>query len=169
MTTARIPRLFRTVRCVRLLLVMAAIGGTNVRCDSPTLPEETAPPTSAPVAPPPPPPAPEPEPPPPATPTGLMVSGTTENSITWTWNAVEGATAYVVQASANEMFGDADDQTHLALMPTFTAAPLPPNTTVYVRVAAAIGTSVEDALLSAWTTHVTGRSAAPPPPPPLRP
>ena len=165
MTTARIPRLFRTVRCVRLLLVMAAIGGTNVRCDSPTLPEETAPPTSAPVAPPPPPPAPEPEPPPPATPTGLMVSGTTENSITWTWNAVEGATAYVVQVSANEMFGDADDQTHLALMPTFTAAPLPPNTTVYVRVAAAIGTSVEDALLSAWTTHVTGMSAAPPPPP----
>ena len=72
--------------------------------------------------PPPPPPAPEPEPEPeppapeaPATPTGLMVSETTETSITWTWDAVEGATGYAVQASADEMF-DATDTVHVVLM-----------------------------------------------------
>ena len=44
----------------------------------------------------------------PATPTGLMVSETTETSITWTWNASEGATGYVVQANMDEMW-DATD------------------------------------------------------------
>ena len=44
----------------------------------------------------------------PATPTGLMVSETTETSITWTWNASEGAIGYAVQASMDEMF-DATD------------------------------------------------------------
>ena len=120
--------------------------------------------------PPPPPPAPEPEPEPeppapeaPATPTGLIVSETSETSITWTWDAVEGATAYAVQASADEMF-DATDMVHVVLMPTFTASDLPPETSVFVRVAAAVGT-LEDHILSAWTTHVTGMSAMPPPEP----
>ena len=56
-----------------------------------------------------PPPAPEPEPPPapdpPATPTGLHVDETTETSIEWHGNKVEGATVYVVQASDDEMCG----------------------------------------------------------------
>ena len=117
-------------------------------------------------APPPPPPAPEPEPEPeaPATPTGLMVSATTIDSITWTWNAVEGAIGYAVQVSADEMF-DATDTIHPAAETTFTASPLPPETSVFVRVAAAGGT-LEAPLLSNWTTHVTGMSAMPPPPPP---
>ena len=120
-------------------------------------------------APPPPPPAPEPEPEPPApeapaTPTGLMVSATTETSITWTWDAVEGAIGYAVQVSADEMF-DATDTIHPSAEATFTASPLPPETSVFVRVAAAGGT-LEAPLLSAWTTHVTGMSAMPPPPPP---
>ena len=119
--------------------------------------------------PPPPPPAPEPEPEPPApeapaTPTGLMVSATTETSITWTWDAVEGAIGYAVQVSADEMF-DATDTIHPSAEATFTASPLPPETSVFVRVAAAGGT-LEAPLLSAWTTHVTGMSAMPPPPPP---
>ena len=95
-----------------------------------------------------------------------MVSETTETSITWTWNAVEGATAYLVQVSMNEMFGDEDDQTTITLMPTFTVSDIPPSTTLYLRVAAAIGTSVDDALVSPWTTHVTGVSNASQPPPP---
>ena len=98
--------------------------------------------TPAPAPPPPPPPAPEPEPEPepepPATPTGLMVSATTETSITWTWNAVEGALAYAVQVSADEIFDDTD-ATHPTVETTFTASPLPPNTTVYVRVRAGGG------------------------------
>ena len=93
-----------------------------------------------------------------------MVSATTMNSITWTWNAVEGAVAYAVQASTDETF-DATDMVHLALMPTFTAPGLEPETSAYIRVAAAAGT-LEDYILSDWTTHVTGMSAMPPPPPP---
>ena len=128
--------------------------------------------TPAPAPPPPPPPAPEPEPEPPpapeppATPTGLHVDETTETSIEWHWNAVEGATAYVVQVSMNEMFGDEDDRTDITLENHYAVTELEPDTTVYLRVAAAIGTSVEDAILSAFTTHVTGMSAQPPPPPP---
>jgi hypothetical protein len=93
-----------------------------------------------------------------------MVSATTMNSITWTWNAVEGALAYAVQVSADEIFDDTD-ATHPTVETTFTASPLPPNTTVYVRVRAGAGT-LEAPILSAWTTHVTGMSAMPPPPPP---
>ena len=124
-------------------------------------------------APPPPPPAPEPEPEPepeppapeaPATPTGLHVDDTTETSITWHWNAVEGAIGYAVQISMDEMF-DADD----AIAPTaeteYTVSDLMPETSVYLRVAAAAGT-LEAPVLSDWSTHVTGMSAMPPPPPP---
>ncbi|MCY3746530.1 MAG: fibronectin type III domain-containing protein [Acidobacteria bacterium] len=126
--------------------------------------------TPAPAPPPPPPPAPEPEPEPPpapeapATPTGLHVDETTETSITWHWNAVEGAIGYAVQVSMDEMF-DANDQIVPTTETHFTASDLPPNTSVYVRVAAAAGT-LEAPILSDWTTHVTGMSAMPPPPPP---
>ena len=130
--------------------------------------------TPAPAPPPPPPPAPEPEPEPepppapepPATPTGLHVDETTETSIEWHWNAVEGASAYVVQYSMNEMFGDEDDRTDITLENHYAVTELEPDTTVYLRVAAAIGTSLEDAVHSAFTTHVTGMSNQPPPPPP---
>ena len=127
--------------------------------------------TPAPAPPPPPAPAPEPEPEPeppapeaPATPTGLHVDETTETSITWHWNAVEGAIGYAVQVSMDEMF-DADD----AIAPTaethYTVSELEPETSVYLRVAAAAGT-LEAPVLSDWSTHVTGMSAMPPPPPP---
>ncbi len=48
---------------------------------------------------------------------------------------------------------------------SYTAMDLAPETTVYVRVAAATGTP-EAPLVSAFTTHVSGTSAMPPPPPP---
>ena len=98
-----------------------------------------------------------------------MVTDQTETSITWTWNAVEGALAYVVQASADEMFDDTDtvmfDGLPVTTETSFTASDLPPETTVFVRVAAAGGTP-EAPLVSDFTTHVTGVSAAAPPPPP---
>ena len=123
--------------------------------------------TPAPAPPPPPPPAPEPEPEPepeaPATPTGFHVD-VTQTSLSWHWNAVEGALGYVVQVSTDEMFDDTD-----AITPTtetsFTVADLAPQTTLYARVAAAGGT-LEAPILSAWTTHVTGTTDMPPPPPP---
>ena len=127
--------------------------------------------TPAPAPPPPPPPAPEPEPEPeppapeaPATPTGLHVDETTETTIEYHWNAVEGAIGYAVQISMDEMFGD-DDQIVPTAETHYEVGPLPPMTSVYVRVAAAAGT-LEAPVLSDWSTHVTGMTAMPPPPPP---
>ena len=155
---------FASSRGWALLLILFLGAGLLVSaCGDEEVPTPTTP-TPPPPPPPTPPPEPEPEPEPPATPTGLAVSATTENSITWTWSAVEGATAYAVQISMDEMFGD-DDVTALALTATYTASDLPPATTVYARVAAGVGTSLEDALLSEWSTHVTGMTATPPPPP----
>ena len=117
-------------------------------------------------------PPPPPEPEAPATPSGLTVSATTENSITWIWNAVEGATAYAVQISMDEVFGD-DDPIAMALAPTYTVSDLPASSSVYLRVAS-VRTSLEESLRSAWSTRVTGTTAAPaplpgPPPSPDRP
>ncbi len=127
--------------------------------------------TPAPAPPPPPPPAPEPEPEPeppapeaPATPTGLHVDETTETSIEWHWNAVEGAIGYAVQVSLDEMF-DATDKVVPTVETHYTESDLEPETSVYLRVAAASGT-LEAPILSDWSTHVTGMSAMPPPPPP---
>ena len=97
----------------------------------------------------------------PATPTGLHVDETTETSIEWHWNAVEGALAYAVQISMDEMFDDTDAIDHTTEN-HYTVSDLEPDTSVYLRVAAAAGT-LEAPLLSAWSTHVTGMSNQPPP------
>jgi len=139
--------------------------------------------TPAPAPPPPPPPAPEPEPEPeppsaPATPTGFHVD-TTQTSLTWHWNAVEGAIGYAVQVSTDEMFDDMD-AIGLTLETSHTVSPLPPGTTLFARVASGTGTpeaiaaavatgSLEGLLVSAWTTHMTGMTEMPPPPPPPMP
>ena len=107
--------------------------------------------------------APEPEPVPPAVPTGLVVSDTTETSITWTWNAVDGAVGYVVQANMDEMF-DATDTVMFNGLPfttetSYTATDLEPETTLFVRVAAGAGTPAAP-LVSAFTNHVTGMTDA---------
>ena len=121
-----------------------------------------------------------PPPEPPATPTGLMVSESTETSITWTWNAVADALGYVVQASTDEMFEDAIlgnpetvlfDGLPFTTETSYTAADLEADTTLYVRVTAGKGTpeavaaavatgSLEGLLFSAWTTHSTGMTMA---------
>ena len=113
-----------------------------------------------------------PPPEPPATPTGLMVSATTETSITWTWNAVDGADGYVVQANMDEMFDITDTVLFNGLPFTtetsYTATDLEPETTVYARVAAGIGTPT-DHLLSAFTIHATGMTMAAAPEAPVAP
>ena len=82
------------------------------------------------------------------------MSATTPDSITWTWNAVEGAIGYVVQVSTDETFDDTDPSFQTAET-TFTVSPLPPGTRVHVRVAAAGGPPAAP-VLSGWTPHVTG-------------
>ena len=140
--------------------------------------DDSTPVTPAPApAPPPPAPEPEPEPPPapeaPATPTGLVVSGQTETSVTYTWNEVEGAFGYEVQVSTDEMFTD-DDPIVIVFAPTYTVEPVPAGESVYVRVRA--GSTPTDpadpssSVRSEWTTHVSGMAAVPDQPmPPMAP
>jgi len=103
-----------------------------------------------------------PPPEPPAAPRGVQVSETTETSITWIWTAVEGADAYAVQSSLDEVFGG-EDAIFLVTETTHTVSGLPASTQVYLRVASAKGTSMAGALLSQWSTHVAGMTATPPP------
>ena len=93
------------------------------------------------------------------TPTGLMVSAATETSITWSWNAVEGAVGYRVQVSADPVFDDTDT-IHETTETVFTVSGLASETSVHVRVAANVGTT-EVPVLSQWTAAVTAMSAMP--------
>lgn len=148
-----------------LLILFLGAGLLVAGCGEEEVPAPTTPAPAPPPPAPPPAPAPEPEPEKPATPTGLQVASKTANSITWTWNAVDGATGYVVQASTDETFDDTD-QLVLTVQASYTATPLPPDTSVYLRVAAGVLTAAapsldpDDYLLSDWTTHVTGTTDA---------
>ena len=148
-----VPPIIGVMRTALLILVLSSLS-----CGGETEPIATVVPPPAAI----PPPAPAPEPL--STPTGLMVSETTEMSVTWTWDPVEGAAAYAVQISMNETFGDEGDITTVTVMPTYTVTDVPPSTTVHLRVAAVAAIPLEDGQMSAWTTPVTGISNAPPPP-----
>ena len=146
-----------------LLILFLGAGLVVAACGDEDVPAPTTPAPPPPTPPPAPEPEPEPEPEPPAVPVGLMVSATTESSITWTWNAVEGATGYVVQSNMDEMWDDTDtvvfNGVRFTAMTTYTRTELDPATTVYVRVAAAAGT-VDAPLVSNFSTHVTGMTMA---------
>ena len=105
-------------------------------------------------------------PPPPPVPTGLHVSATTPDSITWTWIAVEGATAYEVQLSTDEVFDDTDAVVTTTEV-SYTVTGLSPESRRHVRVRAVAGPA-ETSVPGAWSSHVTGMSAKPPPTPTTR-
>ena len=131
--------------------------------------EETpAPTTPTPAPPPPPAPAPEPEPTGPATPENLRVTGTTSSSITWSWNAVEGALGYQGQFSPDTTFTDADP-TFIIVAPatSHTVSNLSSNMTGHFRVRAGTGTALTDLTYSDWTSSESGSTSAPPPAVPL--
>ena len=109
-----------------------------------------APPTSA---------SPAPAPQPLNAPANLRVSAVGEDFVEWSWNAVEGSIGYAVQVSTDEAFDDSDE-THVTLATTFTVTGLPPETSVYVRVAALSGT-VEAPLVGAWTAGLPATTLAP--------
>ena len=113
-----------------------------------------------------PPPAPEPTPEPtgPTTPENLRVSASTSTSITWTWDAVEGALGYQGQFSTDATFTDTDP-TFIVVAPntSHTVSNLSGNMTGHFRVRSGTGTSLTDLTYSAWTDGVSGSTAAPPP------
>ena len=127
--------------------------------------EETpAPTTPEPTPAPPPAPPPAPEPTGPATPENLRVSGSTSTSITWMWDAVEGALGYQGQFSTDATFADADP-TFIIVAPStsHTVSNLSGNMTGHFRVRSGTGTSLTDLTYSDWTEGVSGSTAAPPP------
>ena len=110
------------------------------------------------------PPPPPPPPMAPATPTGLTATDDAEGSITWSWDAVEGADGYAIQVSMDEMFDDMDETTDTTET-SHTVSDLGYGEVRYARVASTSGEG-EDRLMSTFTTHATGMSMAEPPPPP---
>ena len=91
---------------------------------------------------------------PPPTPTGLRVARAEVDSITWSWDEVEGALRYAVQTSANGTF-TGQETIKFADENSFTLPDLASMTTVYARVAADAGT-LENPIRSAWSTPVPG-------------
>ena len=108
-------------------------------------------------------PPPDPEPTGPAAPENLRVTGTTSTSITWSWNAVEGALGYQGQFSTDATFTDTD-QTFIVVAPatSHTVSNLSGNMTGHFRVRSGTGTSLTDLTYSDWTDGVSGTTAAPP-------
>lgn len=142
-------------------LLVATAGSLLATCGGDARTASTAP-TPPPASPP------RAAPEPPAAPTGLLVSETTQTSITWTWNPVEGASRYHVQASLDEVFDDSDNVVFEGgvsetMATSYTASGIDPGTTMHVRVQAVAGTA-EAPVYSAWSAHVAGTSAMTPPP-----
>ena len=152
---------FSSVRGWALMLALLLGAGMMISaCGDEEVPAPTtpAPPPAPPPAPTPTPtPPPEPEPTGPATPENLRVSATTTSSITWMWDAVEGAVGYQGQFSTDATFTDADP-TFIIIAPatSHTVANLSGNTTGYFRVQAGAGTSITDLSYSEWSDGVSG-------------
>ena len=104
----------------------------------------------------------------PATPTGLRVSAETADSITWTWDPVDGVSGYDVQFSTNETFSDDEIIARTVEQVSYRRDGLEEETDAYLRVRSAAGTG-EDRVTSDWSTHVSGMTLAAAPPPPEAP
>ena len=156
---------FTSVRGWPLLLALLLGAGLMISaCGDEEVPTPTTPaPAPAPTPTPTPTPPPDPEPTGPATPTGLRVTAATSNSITWTWNAVEGVLGYQGQFSTDAVFTDAGN-TFLIVAPatSHTVQNLSGNTTGYFRVRSGTGTSLTDLSYSDWTDGTPGTTSAPP-------
>ncbi len=150
---------FSSVRGWALLLALLLSAGMMISaCGDEEVP--------APTTPTPPPPAPEPTPEPtgPATPENLRVSASTSTSITWMWDAVEGALGYQGQFSTDATFADTDP-TFIVVAPntSHTVSNLSGNMTGHFRVRSGTGTSLTDLTYSEWSDGVSGSTAAPAP------
>ena len=157
---------FPAVRGWALLLTLLIGAGMMISaCGEEEVPAPTTP-TPAPA--PPPAPAPEPEPTGPAAPANLRVTAFTHNSITWTWDAVEGALGYEGQFSTDSTFTNvAPPFIIIAPNTSQTVSNLSGNMTGYFRVRSGTGTSLTALTFSDWSAGVSGTTGDPPPAVPL--
>ena len=157
---------FTSVRGWALLFALLLGAGVMISaCGDEEVPAPTTP------APPPPPPAPTPDPTPeptgPATPENLRVTASDSTSITWSWNAVEGALGYQGQFSTDATFTDIRQMPIIPAPATsHTVSGLSGNMTGHFRVRSGTGTSLASLTYSDWSDGVSGTTAAPPAPPP---
>ena len=153
---------FSSVRGWALLLALLLGAGMMISaCGEEEVP---APTTPAPAPAPTPTPPPDPEPTGPATPENLRVTGRTSTTITWSWNAVEGALGYQGQFSTDATFTETDP-TFIIVAPatSHTVSNLSGNMTGHFRVRSGTGTSLTDLTYSEWSDGVSGSTDAPPP------
>ena len=116
----------------------------------------------APTTPAPPAPVPPPEPTGPATPEGLLVTGITSSSLTWSWGAVEGAIGYNVQFGPNSLaFTDTTPPPQPTTNTFWTVSNLAGNTTIHLRVRTIAGTLAEQ-VVGDWSDPAPGTTALPP-------
>ena len=153
---------FSSVRGWALLLALLLGAGMMISACG----EEEVPAPTTPTPPPPPPaptptPTPDPEPTKPAAPGNLQATATA-NSITWSWDPVEGAIGYNVQFGPDAAaFTDTTPTPQTATNTSFTVGNLDGNSVVHLRVRTVAGT-LEEQLISDWTEAVRGSTGAPP-------
>ena len=147
-----------------LLALLLGAGLMISACGDEEVPTPTTPaPAPAPTPTPTPTPPPDPEPTGPATPSNLRVSAATSNSITWTWDAVEGVLAYQGQFSTDTTFTDSRPDVLIAApRPPTRIQNLPGNMTGHFRVRSGTGTSLTDLSYSEWSDGTPGTTSAPP-------
>ena len=94
------------------------------------------------------------------------MTGQTSNSITWEWNAVEGATGYQSQFSGTSTFPTGSTGREFSTNTTRTVSNLDAESDGYLRVRAYTGTQAEP-VFGMWTEGEMGTTAEPPPAAPL--
>ena len=147
-----------------LLALLLGAGMMISACGEEEVPAPTTPaPTPAP--PPAPTPAPTPEPAKPAAPANLRAT-TNGNSITWSWDAVEGAIGYNYQfGPSSTAFTDTTPTVQSLTATSYTATGLAGNTAYDFRVRAVAGT-LQEQTIGDWSDAVSGTTGVAPTPTP---
>ncbi len=98
----------------------------------------------------------------PPAPTNVRVTGETATTITWSWNAVDGAAGYQVQHSDSATIAD-DAPTAFASTTTYTVSNLESRTDRHLRVRAYSGT-ISEPVYGGWSATVEGTTDRAPAP-----
>ena len=105
-------------------------------------------------------------PPGPPTPANLRVTARDSNSITWEWDAVEGATGYQSQFSGTSTFPTGSEGRAFSTNTMRKVSNLDAESDGYLRVRAYTGTQAEP-VFGMWTEGQMGSTEEPPPAAPL--